>query len=111
RVRPRGRLGGSKASNYGGGVRELRAAGGKGAGEALVFQVTNYLAGGCVSNAFIVRDGELWTPIARGEEGEEREGRRDGEEKKATEGRGGDGEEGIEAAGHQGIRSGVAVPS
>lgn len=49
-------------------LRELQAAAAKQAGEALVFQVTNHLAGGCVSNAFVVRDGELLTPIARGEE-------------------------------------------
>ena len=45
-------------------------AGSKRAAEALVLQVTNYLAGGCVSNAFIVKDGVLVTPIARGEEEE-----------------------------------------
>ncbi|MEO0716290.1 MAG: aminotransferase class IV [Planctomycetota bacterium] len=49
-------------------LRELQTAAGKGFGEALVFTGTNHLAGGCVSNAFIVRDATLVTPIARGEE-------------------------------------------
>jgi branched-chain amino acid aminotransferase len=60
---------GHKCLNYWWRLRELQAAGAKGAGEALVFQVSNHLAGGCVSNAFLVHRGELITPIARGEEG------------------------------------------
>ncbi|MFZ4430997.1 MAG: aminotransferase class IV [Phycisphaerales bacterium] len=59
---------GHKTLNYWPRLRELQIAAGKRAAEALVMQVTNYLAGGCVSNAFIVADGELVTPIARGEE-------------------------------------------
>jgi len=59
-----------KTLNYWGRLRELQVAAGKRAGEALVFQVTNHLAGGCVSNAFVVKDGVLYTPIARGEEQE-----------------------------------------
>jgi branched-subunit amino acid aminotransferase/4-amino-4-deoxychorismate lyase len=62
---------GHKTLNYWWRLRELQQAGAKGAAEALVFQVTNHLAGGCVSNAFIVKaDGgrtRLLTPIARGE--------------------------------------------
>ncbi|HZW06727.1 MAG TPA: aminotransferase class IV [Phycisphaerales bacterium] len=50
-------------------LRELQGAGRKGAAEALVFDATNHLAGGCVSNAFVVKDGVVYTPIARGEEG------------------------------------------
>ena len=52
-------------------LRELQSAAAKGAGEALVFSVTNHLVGGCVSNCFLVpaaAPDELWTPIARGEE-------------------------------------------
>jgi branched-chain amino acid aminotransferase len=51
-------------------LRELQSAGTRKAAEALVFQVTNHLAGGCVSNAFVVKDGCISTPIARGEENE-----------------------------------------
>jgi len=59
---------GHKTVNYWPRLRELQVAAGKRAAEALVFQVTNYLAGGCVSNAFVVKNGSLVTPIARGEE-------------------------------------------
>ncbi|MEO1008786.1 MAG: aminotransferase class IV [Planctomycetota bacterium] len=59
---------GHKTLNYWWRLRELQAALGRGASEALVFSVTNHLCGGCVSNAFAVRDGALVTPIARGEE-------------------------------------------
>lgn len=59
---------GHKSLNYWPRLRELRLAAQAGADEALVFQVTNHLAGGCVSNAFIVKDGVVSTPIARGEE-------------------------------------------
>jgi branched-chain amino acid aminotransferase len=76
RVNPLDPLSGHKTLNYWGRLRELRAAAGKGAGEALVFQVTNHLAGGCVSNVFLVKGGTLLTPIARGEETQRR---RDGE--------------------------------
>lgn len=50
-------------------LRQLRAAGARGAGEAIVLQVSNHLCGGCVSNIFLVKEGRLLTPIARGEEG------------------------------------------
>lgn len=46
----------------------LQTAAAKGASEALWFSVTNHLAGGCVSNAMLVKDGSIQTPIARGEE-------------------------------------------
>lgn len=59
---------GHKTLNYWPRLRELRAAADVGAAEALVLQVTNHLAGGCVSNALVVKDGTLTTPIARGEE-------------------------------------------
>ncbi len=57
-----------KTLNYWWRLSALRDASAKGAAEALVFQVTNHLCGGCVSNAFIVKNGALLTPIARGEE-------------------------------------------
>ena len=59
---------GHKTLNYWWRLRELQAAAGKGAGEAIVLQVTNHLCGGCVSNVFVVKGGVLMTPIARGEE-------------------------------------------
>jgi branched-chain amino acid aminotransferase len=70
RVNPLDPHAGHKTISYWGRLRELQAAAAKRAGEALVFQVSNHLAGGCVSNAFLVRDGRLLTPIARGEEQE-----------------------------------------
>ncbi|MBX3404841.1 MAG: aminotransferase class IV family protein [Phycisphaeraceae bacterium] len=58
-----------KTLNYWWRLRELQAAAGKGAAEAIVLSATNHLAGGCVSNLFIVKGGALLTPYARGEEG------------------------------------------
>jgi len=89
RVNPLDPTSGHKTVNYWQRLRELQRAAAARAGEALVFQVSNHLAGGCVSNAFLVKDGALVTPIARGEEG-------------------------TEASRHQGIegeRKGVALPS
>lgn len=59
---------GHKTLNYWMRIRMLQDAAMKRAGEALWFQVTNHLAGGSVSNAFVVKSGALLTPIARGEE-------------------------------------------
>ena len=59
---------GHKTLNYWWRLRELQTAAGRGAGEAIVLQVSNHVCGGCVSNLFVVRDGILITPIARGEE-------------------------------------------
>lgn len=59
---------GHKTINYWWRLRELQRAAVKGAGEAIVFQVTNHVCGGCVSNLFVVKDGTLITPIAQGEE-------------------------------------------
>ncbi len=59
---------GHKTLNYWGRLRELQGAGARGAAEALVFQVSNYLCGGCVSNAMVVKGGRIVTPIVRGEE-------------------------------------------
>ncbi len=68
RVNPLDPLAGHKTIQYWQRLRELQNAHAKGASEALVFQVTNHLAGGCVSNVFLVHDGVLLTPIAHGEE-------------------------------------------
>lgn len=65
---------GHKTLNYWWRLRELQRASGKGAGEAIVFQVTNHVCGGCVSNLFAVKNGTLLTPIAQGEE-KSREGK------------------------------------
>ncbi|MFG0285975.1 MAG: aminotransferase class IV [Phycisphaerales bacterium JB039] len=70
RANPLNPLEGHKTLSYWWRLRELQAAAAKGAGEAIVFQVTNYLCGGAVSNIFCVKDGRLITPIARGEERE-----------------------------------------
>lgn len=57
-----------KTLNYWWRLRALQAAASRGAAESLVLQVSNHLASGCVSNLFLVQDGVLKTPIARGEE-------------------------------------------
>ena len=69
RANPLNPFEGHKCLNYWWRLRELQGASAKGAAEAVVVQVSNHLAGGCVSNLFLVRGGELLTPIARGEEG------------------------------------------
>lgn len=57
-----------KTLNYWPRLHALNQASAKGAAEALLFQVSNHLAGGCVSSVFLVKDAELFAPIARGEE-------------------------------------------
>lgn len=61
-------LAGHKTLNYWARLQSLREAAAVGGGESIWLQVTNHLAGGCVSNLFLIRGGELFTPIARGEE-------------------------------------------
>jgi len=61
-------MAGHKTLNYWPRISALQVAAAKRAGEALWFTVSNHLAGGCVSNVFLVKDGSLLTPIARGEE-------------------------------------------
>jgi branched-subunit amino acid aminotransferase/4-amino-4-deoxychorismate lyase len=68
RANPLNPFEGHKTVNYWWRLRELQHAAAKGAGEALILQVSNHLASGCVSNIFLVKDGQLLTPIARGEE-------------------------------------------
>ncbi len=68
RVNPLDPFAGHKTLNYWLRLRALQEASAKGAGEAVFFQVTNHIAGGAVSNLFIVKEGALHTPIARGEE-------------------------------------------
>lgn len=59
---------GHKTLNYWWRLRELQVAAAKGAGEAIVLQVSNHVAGGCVSNVIAVHGEVVLTPIARGEE-------------------------------------------
>jgi branched-subunit amino acid aminotransferase/4-amino-4-deoxychorismate lyase len=68
RLNPFDPAAGHKTLNYWTRIRALQDAAAKRAGEALWFSVTNHLACGCVSNVFLVKDGVLFTPIARGEE-------------------------------------------
>ncbi|MHA7814263.1 MAG: aminotransferase class IV [Phycisphaerales bacterium] len=70
RANPLDPTAGHKTLNYWWRLRELQAAAAKGAGESIVFQVSNHLCGGCVSNLFVVDGGHLITPIAQGEEDE-----------------------------------------
>ncbi len=68
RANPLDPTAGHKTLNYWWRLRELQTAAAKGAGESIVLQVSNHLGGGCVSNLFVVSEGKLITPIARGEE-------------------------------------------
>jgi branched-chain amino acid aminotransferase len=61
---------GHKTINYWWRLQALRQAAAVGMGECLVLTDTNHLCGGAVSNVFLVKDGVLSTPIARGEESE-----------------------------------------
>lgn len=67
---PFDQLAGHKTLAYWGRLRTLRQAAAAGAGEAIWMSVSNHLASGAVSNVFLVREGALYTPIARGEEAE-----------------------------------------
>src|SRR5687768_12336210 len=53
---------GHKTLNYLSRLAALRSANGRGAGEALWFNVHNYLQGGSISNVFLVKGGALVTP-------------------------------------------------
>lgn len=70
RLNPLDQFAGHKTLNYWPRLSALQEAARKGAGEAVWFTISNHLAGGSVSNIFIVQDGALLTPIARGEEDE-----------------------------------------
>lgn len=68
RVNPLDAASGHKTLNYWMRIRALQDAAAKRAGESLWFSIFNHLACGCVSNVFIVKDDDLFTPIAHGEE-------------------------------------------
>ena len=70
RLNPLDPTSGHKTLDYWKNIRALQQAGTRGASESLWFSVTNHLACGSVSNIFLVRDGMLLTPLARGEEPE-----------------------------------------
>lgn len=61
-------LAGHKTLAYWSRMLRLRQAAQLGAGEVILLSLTNHLASGCISNLFLVKDGALFTPIARGEE-------------------------------------------
>ncbi|MBL4700232.1 MAG: aminotransferase class IV family protein [Phycisphaeraceae bacterium] len=61
-------MAGHKTLSYWPRLRTLRQAASAGAGEAIWLNVTNHLASGAISNIFLVKDGVLLTPFARGEE-------------------------------------------
>jgi len=61
-------MAGHKTLNYWQRLRTLRQSAAVEAGEAIWLNITNHLASGAISNVFLVRDGKLLTPIARGEE-------------------------------------------
>ena len=60
---------GHKTVNYWSRLRALQDAAGKKCGEAIWLSVSNHVMSGSVSNLFVVRNGEILTPIAHGEEG------------------------------------------
>ncbi len=68
RLNPTSPMAGHKTLNYWPRIHTLQHAAAAKAGEALWFTVTNHLASGCVSNVFVVIDGVLALPFARGEE-------------------------------------------
>jgi branched-subunit amino acid aminotransferase/4-amino-4-deoxychorismate lyase len=59
---------GHKTLAYWSRLRALRQAASAGAGEAVWLDTNNTVSGGSISNIFVVKDGVLLTPIARGEE-------------------------------------------
>lgn len=68
RVNPYDPMCGHKTLNYWPRLLNLQVSAGSGGGEALWLTPSAHVAGGCVSNLFIVQDGSLHTPLARGEE-------------------------------------------
>ena len=61
-------LAGHKTLAYWSRLRTVRQAAAVNAGEVIWLNVTNHLASGAVSNLFLVKDSQLFTPFARGEE-------------------------------------------
>ena len=65
---PFDRLAGHKTLSYWHRLITLRQAASAGGGEVIWLNSSNHLASGAVSNLFLVKEGALFTPIARGEE-------------------------------------------
>ena len=59
---------GYKTLNYWPRLTALRNAAKLGAAESIWLNISNHLASGCISNIFLVKDDDLLTPFARGEE-------------------------------------------
>ncbi len=102
RVNPLDPFASHKTLNYWWRLRELQLAGAKNAAEALVFTVSNHLAGGCVSSALLVKDGLVLAPIARGEEEDVAHAHAPASERPG---------EGGERASGGGLRSAAVLPS
>jgi branched-chain amino acid aminotransferase len=68
RVNPLNAFESHKTLNYWPRLHALAQAARRRAVEALVFNVTNHVAGACVGNVLLVKDDTIITPIARGEE-------------------------------------------
>jgi branched-subunit amino acid aminotransferase/4-amino-4-deoxychorismate lyase len=71
RLNPMSPDAGHKTLNYWPRIHALQRAAARKGAESLWFTVHNRLAGGSVSNAFVVRQGRVLTPWARGESAEE----------------------------------------
>ncbi|MBL9147793.1 MAG: aminotransferase class IV [Phycisphaerae bacterium] len=67
RANPFDRTSGHKTLWYWPRLATLQEAGSRGLSEVLIFALDGRLASGCVSNAFLVKDGVVRTPFARGE--------------------------------------------
>ena len=68
RLNPMSPMAGHKTLDYWPRIHALQHAAARKGGEALWFTVTSHLAGGSVSNVFLVSGGALVTPFARGED-------------------------------------------
>jgi branched-subunit amino acid aminotransferase/4-amino-4-deoxychorismate lyase len=68
RLNPMSPMAGHKTLDYWPRIHALQHSAARKGGEALWFVVTGHLAGGSVSNVFLVTGGSLLTPFARGED-------------------------------------------
>jgi branched-chain amino acid aminotransferase len=68
RINPYDLMAGHKTLNYWSRLLNLQLSAAQKCGEALWLTPSAHVVGGCVSNVFIIRNGQLVTPYARGEE-------------------------------------------